>query len=476
MKAYYGIGLFFRYCLYWNTCMRTIHISKGLDLPIEGQPEQVIGDPPFIKNVALLGADCLGARPKLLVKEGDFVQLGQKVLSDKKVPSIFYTAPAAGKVSKIHLGKRRSFVSMCIALGENPDQGVHFPRFEKSGLQQLDGAAVEDNLLQTGLWTAFRTRPYSKVPVPGIKPHSIFVNTMDTNPMALNSSVLFRRSEYSSAFEDGLAIISCLTDGTIHLCCAPDTNIPLSGSLKKVERTNFTGPHPAGLTGTHIHYLDPVSMKKTVWSISYQDVIAIGKTFISGSLSVDRVIALSGPEFVRPRLVRTRLGASVEEICREELKREREKVRLVAGSIFHGTTCKEENSYLGRFHFQISALQEGGPRKLLGWQVPAFNTFSVKRSFATSLLSAKRFEFSTLLHGSPRAMVPTGNYESVTALDILPTFLLRALLMRDADRAQRLGVLELDEEDLALYTFVCSGKNNYGPLLRESLDLIEKNG
>ena len=456
--------------------MKTIHISKGLNLPIEGKPEQVISDSSFVKNVALLGEDCLGVRPSLLVKEGDSVQLGQKVLANKKVPGVFYTAPASGKVSGVHLGKRNSFLSLTIALGENPDQGISFPRFEKSSLFQLDRETVEKNLLETGLWTSFRTRPYSKVPAPGTEPHSIFINTMNSNPLSLDSSVLFRRTEYVSAFEDGLAIISHLTDGKLHLCCTPDANISLSNSLKKVERTNFTGPHPSGLSGTHIHYLDPVSAKKTVWTISFQDVIAIGKTFLSGSLYVDRIIALSGPELTRPRLIHTRLGASVEELCKGELKRERGKVRLIVGSVLHGISCEPETAYLGRFHSQITALQEGGPREFLGWQRPAFAKFSIKRSFATSLLGGKRFEFNTLLQGSPRAIVPTGNFEAVTALDILPTFLLRALLMQDTERAQLLGALELDEEDLALYTFVCSGKNDYGPLLRESLELIEKNG
>ena len=249
-------------------------------------------------------------------------------------------------------------------------------------------------------------------------------------------------------------------------------------SLDFIEPEEFAGPHPAGLPGTHIHFLDPVSMDKTVWHINYQDVIAIGKLFDTGRLFVERIISLAGPVVNEPRLLRTRLGASVDDLVNEQLC-EVDR-RVISGSVLSGRKAAGVFGYLGRYHNQVSAVAEGHEREFMGWQMPGFNKFSVKNTFASSIYSLinpnKRFNMTTNTGGSKRAMVPIGSYEKVMPLDILPTFLLRALLTSDTDQAQALGCLELNEDDLALCTFVCPGKMEYGPLLRQCLDTIEREG
>jgi Na+-transporting NADH:ubiquinone oxidoreductase subunit A len=237
----------------------------------------------------------------------------------------------------------------------------------------------------------------------------------------------------------------------------------------------FAGPHPAGLPGTHIHFLDPVSENKTVWFVGYQDVIAFGTLFRTGRINVDRVISLAGPVVEKPRLVRTRVGACTDDLVAGEL-REGDH-RVISGSVLSGRTAAEPHNFLGRYHLQISAIEEGHRRELFGWSMPGLNKFSVTRSFASFWLPNKRrFDLTTSTGGSKRAMVPIGLYEKVVPLDILPTYLLRALIMDDVEQAQALGCLELDEDDLALCTFVCPGKYDYGPILRRNLTTIEIEG
>jgi Na+-transporting NADH:ubiquinone oxidoreductase subunit A len=266
-----------------------------------------------------------------------------------------------------------------------------------------------------------------------------------------------------------------LTDGPVFVCQAPDSAVPTpAGERFKVAA--FSGPHPAGLVGTHIHHLDPVSAAKTVWHLNHQDVIAIGKFFTTGRLWLERTIALGGPPVLKPRLLRTRLGANTDELLDNEL--EDIECRPVAGSILGGRRALGSEAFLGRYHMELSVLAEGREREFFGWLNPVGkNKFSILNVFLSSLSKGARlFPLTTSQNGSPRAMVPIGNYEAVMPLDILPTQLLRYLLVGDTDMAQALGCLELDEEDLALCSFVCVGKYDYGPILRKNLTQIEKEG
>lgn len=447
-----------------------ITIKKGLDLPIAGEPSARIEDGPVIRSVALIGPDYIGMKPTLAVEVGDSVKKGQMLFSDKKTEGVIYTSPVAGKVTEINRGAKRVFQSMVIEVQGSDEET--FTSYEDAELAGLTRDQVEQNLLQSGLWTSLRTRPFSRVPQPGSTPHSIFVTAIDTNPLAAPPEVVL--SEEPRAFTQGLQVLKALTEGKLYLCKAPGTNLP-GCELDIVTVEEFGGPHPAGLAGTHIHYLDPVSEKKTVWSINYQDVIAIGKLFSTGKLDTDRVISIAGPAVKNPRLVKTVLGASLQDLTEDNLN-EGEN-RLISGSVFSGRTGQETFAYLGRYALQVTVLKEGNHRDFLGWMGPGFNKFSVVPVFASSWLGqGKKFPFTTSTEGSKRAMIPIGTYEKVMPLDILPTFLLRALITEDTEGAKELGCLELDEEDVSLCTFVCPGKYNYGSLLRQNLTKIEVEG
>lgn len=443
-----------------------IKIKKGLDLPITGNPEQVISAGQKVTQVALLGADYHGMKPTMLVQEGDRVKKGQVIFTDKKTEGVQFTAPASGVVKAINRGERRVFLSLVIDV--EGDEEVTFNRYETTKLASLSADEVQDNLVQSGLWTALRTRPFSRTPELGSRPAAIFVNAMDTNPLAANPEVVI--GEQAEAFKQGLVVLKTLTEGKLYVCKAPNAKVPSAG-VETIEE--FAGPHPAGLAGTHIHFLQPVSASRTVWTVGYQDVIAIGHLFSTGKLNTDRVIALAGPQASKPRLVRTVQGANLEQLTTGELISGEN--RIISGSVFGGRTAKDQEAFLGRFHNQVSVLREGRERHLLHYFSLGFNRFSVMPIYLSKLLP-KKLAFTTSTMGSERAMVPVGSYEKIMPLDILPTQLLRALIVLDTDAAVDLGALELDEEDLALCTFVCPGKYEYGPILRKNLTQIQAEG
>jgi len=443
-----------------------IKVKKGLDLPITGAPEQTIEEGAAITQVAVIGSDYNGMRPTMAVKEGDDVALGQLLFEDKKTPGVRYTSPGSGKVVAVNRGAKRALQSVVIALSGDAEE--RFEQFSEIAPDQLSREQVRDKLVASGLWTALRTRPFSKVPSPESTPHSLFVTAIDTNPLSADPQVVLAGHE--ADFTLGVQLLSKLSDGPTYLCKAPGASINGGGG----QEVEFAGPHPAGLPGTHIHFVDPVGANKTVWNINYQDVIAVGKLFSTHRLSVERTIALAGPQVERPRLIRTRVGAQLSELTGGQLRAGEN--RIISGSVLSGRAAAGPFDFLGRYHLQVSVLAEGREREFLGWQKPGVDKFSVKNVFASKLFPGKLFNFTTSTEGSDRALVPISSYEGVMPLDVVPTFLLRSLITGDTEQAQLLGALELDEEDLGLCSFVCPGKHEFGPLLRKNLEQIELEG
>jgi len=467
----------------------TLHsIKKGLDLPLVGAPPEHVEDAaPPITRVAIVADDYPGMKPKMFVKEGDSVKRGQPLFEDRKTPGVLYTAPGAGRVIGVHRGAKRALQSVVIHLNEDDRAGrgeaVAFSSYTGKDAGSLSRDEVVALLVESGLWTALRKRPFSKVPNIDGKPFALFVNGMDTNPLSAKPDLAIAGRE--ADFDLGLQAIAKLTEGSTHLCVAP--NAPFAANLKApVQVHQFKGPHPAGTTGVHMHFIAPVSRHRECWSIGYQDVLAIGHLFRTGELDLQRVVALGGPLLAKPRVVRTRLGACLDELVKpadlapapDGSAYGPNDYRLISGSVLSGKRSVDEIfGYLSRYHVQVSVLREGTEREFLGWLTLGMDKFSIFPTFLSGFLArSKKFSMSTTTHGSPRAMVPIGMYEQVMPMDIIPTFLLRSLIVGDVEQAEKLGALELDEEDLALCTFVCPGKTNYGPILRANLDSIEKDG
>ena len=426
--------------------------------------------------MALIAADYPGLKPTMLVQPGERVLRGQPLFEDKRTPGVRYTAPAAGTVAAIHRGDMRAFQSLVIDVDRPttvPTRRSRSPLIAARPVDALDADGVRALLVESGLWTAFRTRPFSKVPAPADDA------ARDLRHRDRHAAARARRSTWCSPAARRISTpgVRCVA----RLCAGHDLRVQggglgRDGAGRGARRASRSSPgriRPAR-PGLHIHLLDPVRLEKTVWHIGYQDVIAIGRLVTTGRLDVERVISLAGPGAARPRLLRTRLGASTDELTRGELQPGEQ--RVISGSVLDGRTARGDvHGYLGRYHLQVSVLPEGGERELFGWIAPgARQVLDLGRG--ARALGARRAScaLTTTTNGSPRAMVPIGAYERVMPMDLMPTFLLRALITGNVEWAEELGCLELDEEDLALCTFVCPGKYEYGPLLREMLTRIEK--
>lgn len=407
-------------------------LTKGLDLALAGAPVQHVTDGPAVGAVGVLAEDYRGVVAAPAVREGERVRAGQVLFRDRRHPALVCTAPGSGVVDAVHVGPRRALHSIAIRL-DGADDAAPCP----APAGDTDPARLRAWLCEAGLWMAFRTRPYGAVPRPDAAPAAIFVTAIDTNPLAADPRVVI--GAHADAFAGGVRALARLVPAPVFLCVAPGDAVP-SADVAGVRVAEFAGPHPAGLPGTHIHHLAPASAERTVWYVGYQDVIAIGATLADGRPWLARTVALGGPGVRRPRLIRTRLGAAVSDLVRDEL--DDGPCRIVSGSVLSGRTVAERASYLGRHHDQITVLRDGAAPR------------------ATDAAAGP--------------MLPLDVFDRVVPLDVLPSPLLRALLAGDVERAEALGALELEEEDLALCSVVCPGRNDYGRLLRAALERIER--
>lgn len=461
-----------------------MNITCGLDLPLAGAPSAELTDGPATRQVAVLGPDYHDLKPTMLVEVGDAVRLGDPLFEDKKNPGVIHTAPGSGTVKAIHRGERRSFLSCVIEIeaaadAQDASRQIYEPYPEDNLVASEHSDFVKDRVVKSGLWPALRTRPFSKTPSLQASPQGVFVSTIDTHPLALDPAGVI--GEHEAAFAVGLKALYGLTHKPIYLNTAVNQHIP-GHDFSFVTHTTWSGKHPAGLVGTHMHYLLPVSLDHVNWHIGYQDLIALGYLFLEGRIWTTRYVALGGPMAAQPRMIKTRLGACLDLIIEGEMKvpsEEASTVRVISGSVLGGRRAAPPVHFLSRWSNQISLLAEGTQRDFFltkGWLSPGFHKFSLLGTYFGKFVPGYLFPMNTSTQGSKRSMVPIGLYEKVMPLDIIPTYLLRALISQDTERAQALGALELDEEDLALCTFVCPGKYEYGPILRENLRNIETNG
>ena len=455
----------------WRVGLFTMQftIKEGLDLPITGRPKQVIEEGSKIKSVAILGKDYIGLKPKMMVAVGDTVKLGQVLFTDKQNPGVNFTAPGSGVVTEINRGAKRVLQSVVVELKGTTQES--FTKYVKNDLKKLTVDQIKENLLASGLWTSFLTRPYGKIPAVDDAPSAIFITAIDTRPLAADPAIII--ADRDIEFSNGLSIVAKLTEGKTYLCKATGAKI---ASEEGIQTAEFSGGHPAGLPSTHIHFIDPVNADKNVWHIDYQAVIAIGSLFSTGKLNINRVVSLAGPVVKKPRLLKTRVGANTNDLVSGEL--DDCETRVISGSVLYGHEAADGFAYLGCYSNQISVLKEGRERELFGWIVAGKDKYSAMNVYTSSTdrNSHRLFPLTTDKNGSNRAIVPVGVFESVMPMDILATPLLKALVIGDTDQAQLLGCLELSEEDVSLFTFVDPGKHDFAPVLRANLTKIEKEG
>ena len=449
-----------------------IRIKKGLDIPIYGSPAEEIVDSKKSRSVAVLGDDYVGMKPTMLVEEGDQVKLGQPLIEDKKNPGVFITSPAGGKVEAINRGNRRVLQSIVIEV-DSQEEFIQFNTFSEQDLLNATKDSIREQLISSGMWTAFRTRPYSKIPNIESSPSNVFISALDTQPLSPNPEYIINLQKED--FNFGISVLKQLVNCPIHLSMSENSTLDIKDD-DQLKTHVFTGPHPSGLVGTQMHFISPASLSNINWTIGYQDIIAIGKLFKTGSLPVERIISLAGPQVNEPTYVKTRLGACTDELTAGELT-QREN-RIISGSVISGREAIGAYAYLGRYHNQISVVAEPNSkdREFMNWLTPGPRKFSKIPLFLSALFPNKFFKFKALMNGSDRPIVPIGVYEEVLPLNVLPAMLLRNIVLLDTEKIQALGGLELDEEDLSLCSYVCPGKYDFGSLLRAGLTKIEVEG
>lgn len=436
-----------------------IRIRKGLDLPIPGVPVQTIEGATPPRSVGLLGGDFLKAPLVTRVSVGDRVRIGHPLFADRRNPNVHLPSPASGVVAGIHRGDAGHLGAIEIEVRGN--DSIEFSAVDFDRLGSWSREATIDRLLASGDWIALRARPFGTIATPGATPAAIFIRAMDSNPLAAAAEVVLATRHDDLSL--GLRALSRLTDGPLYFCSRPGL-LDRPPDIERLQIVEVTGPHPAGLVGTHIHHLMPVSEKRHVWYVGYQDVLSIGHLFRTGRPDVSRVISLAGPSVRRPRLLRTTLGASTEDLVRGELSDE--QCRIVSGSLLSGRTAARPGAFLGRYHEQLCAIPERVPKQKKG-----FGTSSWKAVRHVLGPRAGRMWSNELL-GEPNGFFPIGRFDRAFPLRLPLSPLLRALAAGDLRASLALGALEVEEEDLALSSFLCPAKLEYGALLREALDEI----
>lgn len=441
-------------------------LKKGFDIRLEGAAQKVLSSVASPQLYALRPPDFPGLIPKLNVKTGDKVLAGTPLFHDKLRPEILFTSPVSGKVTAINRGDRRALLEVVVE-----KSGDEYVDFGKSDPGQATREFIKKVLLISGLWPAVRQRPYHIVANPADTPKSIFISGFDTAPLAPDNNFVLENSS-AALFRNGISALRKLTDGKVHLVLngKKDRSV-VPADIAGTDVSYFSGPHPAGNVGVHIHHLDPVGKGAKVWFVNFQDVINIGRLFDEGRYNPEKIVALTGSEVLVPQYYKVRTGATVSEIIRDNVKPG--KLRYITGNVLTGTQIPS-NGFLGYYDSQVTVIPEGDYYEFFGWLKPGTDKFSFYRAFLSKLFPKKQYRLDTNLHGGERAFVLTGKYEQVVPMDIFPMQLCKAILAEDIDNMENLGIYEVAEEDLALCEYICPSKTEIQSIIRKGISLMIK--
>ena len=441
-----------------------IKIKRGIDIKLVGQAEQIYANVDQPETFCLKPDDFKGVKSKLLVKEGDEVKAGTPILFNKERDAVKFCSPVSGEITEIVRGEKRKLLEVRILA----DKEVKYEDFGAADPNTLDAQAIKDKLLASGCWPLIKQRPYNIVANPERSPRSIFISCFDTAPLSPDMDFVVHGMD--KEFQTGVDALSKLTEGIIYLGVDGRTNpSKVFTNCKGVEIKSFAGPHPAGNVGVHINHVNPINKGEAVWTLSPQDVIIIGRLFLEGKFDAHINIALTGSEVNKPRYYKTIIGASVKNFLKDNVSDN--KNRYISGNVFTGTRIKADG-YLGFFDRQVTVIPEGEKEEFLGWITPNFNKFSISRAMFSWMMPNKKYALDSAMNGEERAFVVTGEYEKVFPFDIFPVQLLKAIMVKDIEAMENLGIYEVVEEDLALCEVVCTSKIPVQETIREGLDLM----
>lgn len=443
-----------------------IKIKKGLNLSVAGEADKRFIEAPSAEFYAVKPTDFHGLTPKLLVKQGAKVLVGQGLFYDKSNPEIVFASSVSGEVFDIIRGERRKILEVII----KSDGKNECKTFDKVDVAKQGTEQVKKSLLEAGLWPFIKQRPYDVIANPLKTPKSIFVSTFNSNPLAPASEMIVSGNE--EAVQSGLNALTKLTTGKVNLGLKSGADNKAFMNLKNVELYTFEGKHPVGNVGVQISNVDPVEKGEVVWTVQLQDVIAIGNLFLKGVYDSQRVVALTGSEVIKTGYYRVRLGTSIKPLVESNVVKGTE-LRYISGNILTGTKI-DENGFLGSYDNQISVIPEGKHFRFMGWAWPGFTRPTVHNVYFSKLLKNKVWKMDTNENGDKRAIVMSGEYDRFVPMDILPEFLIKAIITEDIDRMEQLGIYEIAPEDFALAEYACTSKLHLQEIVRKGLDLMMK--
>lgn len=443
-----------------------VRIKKGLDIKLLGEANKEIKD--FKSDYySIQPTEFRMINPRLLVSEGDKVKVGTPIIQDKNNEKILITSPVSGQISEIKRGEKRKLENIVIK-SDSEQSSIDFGKTE---IEKIERAEIIEKLLNSGLWPYIKQRPYGIIANPNELPDAIFISGFDTAPLAPDMKFVMSNCDIET-FQLGIDILKKLTPGLIHLNVNPDLGVAdIFLKTQKVQINQISGPHPAGNISVQIHHIRPIIKGDLIWHLSPQDVITIGRFFSTGKLNFERIFAICGSELKTTFYVKSIIGAQINKLIEDNLKTE--NVRIISGNVLSGTRI-DKNSFLSFYHQMISVIPEGDYYEFLGWANPGINKFSFSKAFPSSLFKNKKWRLDTNMHGEERAFVVSGQYEKVFPFEIMPVFLLKAIITKDLELMEELGIYEVVEEDFALCEVICTSKIESQQIVREGIEMMIK--
>ncbi len=450
---------------------KTIKLKKGFNLNLAGKPEKKITEIPHPETFAIKPSDFSGMlRPKLLVKEGDTVKAGSPLFYEKPLESVMYASPVSGEIVEIKRGEKRKVLEVKI-LADREVEFESFKSYSPSDLTSLTREEAVAHMTAGGVWPGIIQRPFGVVANPEDQPKSIFISTFDSSPLAADYAFALQGKE--QFFQAGLDVLKKLTPGLVHLNIDADAEVAqVFAQAKGVELNKISGAHPAGNVGVQIHHIDPINKGEIIWTTTPYFVAQIGQLFLEGKYDASKIVAVGGESVLKPAYVKTYTGALVTKVVDGNVANG--KLRYVSGNVLSGEAVSKD-SYLGYYHNQLTVIPEGDYEEFLGWIKPTTSKLTFHKAFGLlSFLNGKKeYHVDTNTHGEQRSFVVSGAFEKVLPMDILPTYLFKAILANDYDGMEALGIFELIEEDVALCEFIDPSKNDLQVILRQGIDLVQ---
>ena len=438
-----------------------IVVRKGLNLKLTGEAVLETEGPKKSSDYSVYPSDFHGIYPKLLVKENDPVKAGDILFYDKNSEKVKFASPVSGKIHEIVRGERRRVLEIKIKSdGKNSYRKL-------SKVSNSDPTKIVDFLLDSGLWSFVKQRPYDIIADPGSNPKEIYISGFDSAPLSADYDYV--TAEEKKNITTAIDYLCKLTDGSVNVSLRKESKSFLR-ELSNINICNVRGPHPSGNLSTIINKTSPINKGDVVWTLNLPDLVIIGNAILNGKYNAERIIAISGSSVESPKYFKTKIGSSISSF----LKIKHENSRIISGNILSGTKLGS-SGHLRHYDNEITVIPEGDDYDLFGWAKPIFDKFSFSRALTFSwLFPNKKYDLNTNTNGEHRAFVVTGSFEQIFPLDIYPMQILKACMYQDLDEMEALGMYEVSPDDFALTEFICVSKQPHQDIIRKGLDLMKK--